>query len=137
MEILFKKKMKPPQLLLTIAGEGGSGKSTLVKTIVGTLRRMFQSNSCVKVAAPTGSASFNGGGVTMHRLFNLPVQTNTHLLQNEKLVKLRKAFRDIVCLIFDERSMIGADDMGMMDNIVNRLCAMEQMQQNHLEAFLL
>ena len=32
------------QLLLTISGEGGSGKSRLIKTIVGTLRRMFLSN---------------------------------------------------------------------------------------------
>ena len=104
---LNKQDLKSPQLLLTISGEGGSGKSTLVKTIVGTLRRMFQSNSCVKVAAPTGSAYFNGGGVTMHRLFNLPVNLNTYLLQNDKIVKLRKEFRDIVCLIFDERSIIG------------------------------
>ena len=73
-----------PQLLLTISGEVGSGKSTLNKTIVGTLRRMFLSNSCVKVAAPTGSASFNGRGVTMHRLFGLPVHPQTHLLQNAK-----------------------------------------------------
>ena len=80
-----KQDLKSPQLLLTISGEGGSGKSTLVKTIVGTLRRMFQSNSCVKVAAPTGSAYFNGGGVTMHRLFNLPVNLNTYLLQNDKM----------------------------------------------------
>ena len=76
---------------------------------------MFLSNSCVKVAAPTGSASFNGGGVTMHRLFGLPVHPQTHLLQNAKKGKLRETFRDIVALIFDERSMIGAEDLGMID----------------------
>ena len=84
------KIKQAPQLLLTVAGEGGSGKSNLIKTIIGAIRMMFQSNSCVKVAAPTGSASFNGGGVTMHRLFNLPVRAETDTIPSKKKGKLRE-----------------------------------------------
>ena len=87
-----------PQLLLAISGEGGSGKSTLIKTIVGTLRRMFLSNSCVKVAAPTGSASFNDRGVTMRRLFGLPVHPQTHLLQNAKKRQIERDIQRYCCI---------------------------------------
>ena len=60
-------------LHLTVAVGGGSGKSTLVKVLTSTIRQLFQCNDSVLVAAPTGSASFNGGDVTMHRLFGIPV----------------------------------------------------------------
>ena len=103
------------QFLLTIAGEGGSGKSTLVKTLVSVVRQMFQINSTALVAAPTGSASFNGGGVTMHRLFGLGVNSSNGNMGAEKEQRLKQTFRNVVIQVFDERSMISAENLGMID----------------------
>ena len=103
------------QLLMTVAGVGGSGKSTLVKTIITVIRRIFQFNSTAQVAAPTGSASFNGGGVTMHRLFGLPVGSSKGVMGAEKEKKLRRNFDKIVLLVIDERSMISAQDLAKID----------------------
>ena len=103
------------QLLLTVAGEGGSGKSTLVKTLVGVIRLIFQENSTALVAAPTGSASFNGGGVTMHRLFGLPICNSNGNLGSEKEQRLKSTFRNIIMQVIDERSMISAENLAMID----------------------
>ena len=107
--------MRPQQLLLTVAGEGGSGKSTLVKTLVGVIRQIFQENSTALVAAPTGSASFNGGGVTMHRLFGLPICNNNGNLGADKEQRLKSTFRNVIMQVIDERSMISAVDMAKIN----------------------
>ena len=52
-----------------IEGKAGSGKSTLIHTIVATVRSTFQRNDVVRVCAPTGSAAFCAGGKTIHQLF--------------------------------------------------------------------
>ena len=68
---------------LTVAGGGGSEKSVLVKTIIGFIRRIFQKNNTPLVGAPTGSASLNEGGITVHMLFKvLPGRTEDNISQN-------------------------------------------------------
>ena len=114
-EVKSTRKEKFNQLLMTVAGVGGSGKSTLVKTIITVIRRIFQINNSALVAAPTGSASFNGGGVTMHRLFGLPVGNSKQEMGPERQNKLRDTFANIVLLVIDERSMISAQDFAMID----------------------
>ena len=59
-----KEKTKVPKfepLHLTVAGEGGSGKSMVVKTIVSVIKRMLNDIDTALVAAPTGAASFSEG----------------------------------------------------------------------------
>ena len=51
---------------LFITGEAGSGKTTLLKYIT---EHTYKKNV---VAAPTGIAAINAGGVTLHSLFQLP-----------------------------------------------------------------
>ena len=109
------------QFLLTVAGEGGSGKSTLVKTLVSVIRQIFQENNTAMVAAPTGSASFNGGGVTMHRLFGLGVNNNNSNIGAEKEQRLKKTFRNVILQVFDERSMISAENLGMVDKHAKKI----------------
>ena len=66
-----------------MAGGGGSGKSMLVKTIIGVIRRIFKKNNTALVGAPTGSASFNGGGITVQRLFGvLPGREKDNISQD-------------------------------------------------------
>ena len=92
-----------------------SGKSTLVKTLVGVIRQIFQENSTALVAAPTGSASLNGGGVTMHRLFGLPIGNSKGNLGADKEQRLKSTFRNVVMQVIDERSMISSEDMAMIN----------------------
>ena len=61
-------------LHLTVGGQGGSGKTTLIRTLLTYVRRMFNNNNTAMVAAPTGASSYVGGGLTMHRLFSLPIK---------------------------------------------------------------
>ena len=74
---------------MTVAGGGGSGKSTLVKVLTSTIRQIFQCNDSVLVAAPTGSTSFNGGGVTMHRLFGILVRKVGDKIGSDKMRRLK------------------------------------------------
>ena len=68
---LYAKTYNP--LRMTVSGVAGSGKSTLIQTVVATVRTMFQQNDVVYVCAPTGSAAFSAGGETIHRLFGIRV----------------------------------------------------------------
>ena len=103
------------QLLLTVSGAGGSGKSMLVKTLIGDIRQMFQENNAAIVAAPTGSASFNGGGKTMHSLFKLPVNPKDDDIQAVKAKELKQTFQNVILLVYDERSMVSAENLAMMN----------------------
>ena len=68
----------------------GSEKSTLVKVLTSPIRSIFQCNDSVLVAAPTGSESFNGGGVTVHRLFGIPARKVNDKIGSDKMRRLKK-----------------------------------------------
>ena len=64
--------------LMFVSGVGGTGKSFLIETIKAQVAEMWNMDNpdtiTCAVAAPTGLAAFNIGGVTAHRLFQLPVE---------------------------------------------------------------
>jgi len=97
-------------LRLTVMGAAGTGKSVLINTLVTVLRTMFGSNDVVQVAAPTGTAAFNAGGETLHRLFSIMVDddfcSEQALSAKRKRILVSK-FQRLVALIIDERSMMG------------------------------
>ena len=64
---------------LTMSGAGGSGKSVLINTIASVVRKAFGRSDAVHVCGPTGSAAFNAGGVTMHRLFGIAKRHTTKI----------------------------------------------------------
>ena len=96
-------------LRMTISGVARSGKSTLIQTIVATVRNIFQRNDVVYVSAPTGSAAFSAGGETLHRLFGIRVNMVTETLKPAHKKRLLAKFANIVVLIVDERSMLQSD----------------------------
>ena len=62
-------------LRMFVSGVGGTGKSFLIETIKSLVGHLWPSDDLTcAVAAPTGLAAFNVGGVTIHRLFQLPVE---------------------------------------------------------------
>ena len=65
------------------------------------------------LAAPTGLAAFNIDGVTIHRLFQLPIEhdskTSTYwALPKESLKVMRNGFKHLKLIIIDEVSMLSS-----------------------------
>lgn len=55
-----------------LTGEGGTGKSYLIKTFI--RQKKEQEGKNVLVCAPTGIAALNLGGVTMHKALRMPTR---------------------------------------------------------------
>ena len=107
-------KHKP--LCMFISGVGGTGKSFLIHTIRGKVNELWKDNKesirCA-LAAPTGLAAFNIDGVTVHRLFQLPIEhdskTSTYWsLPKESLKVMRSGFTHVKLIIIDEVSMLSS-----------------------------
>ena len=62
-------------LRMFVSGVGGTGKSFLIHALKSLIHQIWPSSdlSCA-IAAPTGLAAFNVGGMTIHRLFYLPIE---------------------------------------------------------------
>ena len=99
-----------------VSGVGGTGKSFLIKTIRALASQMWdcqaQSPVCV-VTAPTGLAAFNVGGVTIHRLLQLPIEHEGKTAGYWKLGKdalkiMRSSLSQLRLLIIDEISMVSS-----------------------------
>lgn len=105
-----------------LTGKAGTGKTTFLHHI----RNNVDKN--VIVAAPTGVAAINAGGVTLHSLFQLPFEPFIPNFEGKKKLdyhsKLRKSkidmFRELDLLIIDEVSMLRADMLDAIDNVLRR-----------------
>ncbi len=103
-----------------LTGKAGTGKTTFLK---------FLKENCTKntvVAAPTGVAAINAGGVTLHSLFQLPFHPfipsaagKEDLLGKMKYNKQRlDLLRKTELLIIDEISMVRCDVMDAIDTLL-------------------
>jgi uncharacterized protein YpbB len=114
-----------------LTGKAGTGKTTLLKEIISNTHK----NAIV--AAPTGIAAINAGGVTLHSLFQLPfgsfipenrildgninIQVNTpkSLMNSFQMHKTKRTLiREMELLIIDEVSMLRADLLDAIDTIL-------------------
>ena len=103
-----------------LTGKAGTGKTTFLKY----LRDNATKN--IIVAAPTGVAAINAGGVTLHSLFQLPFHPFLPTKNNkeELLGKLRQnrqklqLLRKMEMLVIDEISMVRCDTMDAIDTIL-------------------
>lgn len=114
---------------LFLTGKAGTGKTTFLTEI----RNHTYKNTVV--AAPTGIAAINAGGVTLHSLFHLPFgsfvpDNNSHSAINTPqsvLAKLkmnsskRKLLRELELLIIDEVSMLRADLLDCIDVVLRSI----------------
>ena len=70
------KELKP--LHMFVSGVGGTGKSLLIKSIKSQVKEIWKDSvgddTTCAVAAPTGLAAYNVGGVTVDHLFQLPIE---------------------------------------------------------------
>ncbi|MFN5706253.1 MAG: AAA family ATPase, partial [bacterium] len=114
-----------------LTGKAGTGKTTFLKYIT------QKTHKKTIIAAPTGIAALNAGGVTLHSQFQLPLASfiptkqefHTHLnanfetqstilrhlrMSNDK----RSIIREAELLIIDEVSMLRADILDAIDHIL-------------------
>ncbi|XP_018374633.1 PREDICTED: uncharacterized protein LOC108768629 [Trachymyrmex cornetzi] len=108
-------------LRLYVSGEGGTGKSFLIETIKHWIG--INLKKVIAISAPTGIAACNINGLTIHRMFQLPVTHEsmakyTHL-SDMVLKTLREKLKNVELFIIDEVSMISNVTM-MFINL--RLC---------------
>lgn len=104
-----------------LTGKAGTGKTTFLKRIRST------TGKAAVVAAPTGVAAINAGGVTLHSLFQLPLGPYVpgFRQQENERTKMRKAKLDLLrhleLLIVDEVSMLRADTLDAIDDRLRRV----------------
>ena len=121
------------QLLVNINGEGGSGKSYLIKLLSSHLLQIAEENrrkNSIFRVAPTGIAAHGIHGHTLHGLLKLPIKGNFQDLSSTNLSTLQNSFREVFFLIFDEKSMIGLRIFGMMDQ------RLRQIRPSHGDKFM-
>ncbi|MEJ7610113.1 MAG: helix-turn-helix domain-containing protein [Ferruginibacter sp.] len=103
-----------------LTGKAGTGKTTFLKY----LKEHCSKNTVI--AAPTGVAAINAGGVTLHSLFQLPFHPflPTAYNKEELLKKIRynkqrlQLLRKTELLIIDEISMVRCDVMDAIDTVL-------------------
>ena len=92
--------------------KAGSGKSSVVNTLVTCVRRMFGYKNVIQIYAPTGGAAANAGGRTIHNGLKVRVskrkQCDTNELKGQRKIDLMRELQHTLISVFDEFSMINA-----------------------------
>jgi len=122
-----------------LTGKAGTGKTTFLKNII------EHTHKKAIIAAPTGIAAINAGGVTLHSLFQLPfgafipfndrikednitIQVNTpqSLIKAFQMNKSkRNMLKELELLIIDEVSMLRADLLDAIDSVLRYIKKLE------------
>ena len=101
-------------LRMFVSGVGGTGKSFLIEAIKLMVGKIWASKEVtVSVAAPTGLAAFNVGGLTIHRLFQLPIEHEGKTAEYWSLSKvsqkvMKTKLRNVKLIVVDEISMVSS-----------------------------
>ena len=107
-------------LRMFVSGVGGTGKSFLIHALKSLIHKIWPSSdlSCA-IAAPTGLAAFNVGGMTIHRLFHLPIEHEVRQAGYWSLSKasqkvMKSTLRSLKLVIVDEVSMVSSHNLAYM-----------------------
>jgi len=133
LQSIVSKYINTTNCSVFLTGKAGTGKTTLLHQIKN------HTHKNMVVAAPTGIAAINAGGVTLHSLFQLPfgafipdndgmdtsrMQTLAHINTPRTLIKnlqmhtvKRNLIRQMELLVIDEVSMLRADLLDAIDLI--------------------
>ncbi|HRF38925.1 MAG TPA: AAA family ATPase, partial [Saprospiraceae bacterium] len=103
-----------------LTGKAGTGKTTFLQNLKkDSIKRMA-------VAAPTGVAAINAGGMTLHSLFQLPF--GLFLPEHSRDASRQRRFtrekirliQSLDLLVIDEISMVRADLLDAVDDVLRR-----------------
>jgi ATP-dependent DNA helicase PIF1 len=113
----FQQRDAPP-IRLQVDGGGGTGKSYMVKVLSSHLQQASLSGkSPILRAAPTGVASNQINGQTLHSLLRLPIEGQYRPLTDTPSVlsNLQRVFNGVKYLVIDEKSMLGLKTLAWID----------------------
>lgn len=121
---LAREYVEHTSVNIFLTGKAGTGKTTFLRSVVDSVPKRKI------VLAPTGVAAINAGGVTIHSFFQLPLglflpeytistagQPDRFTYNKTKLTIIRS----LELIIIDEVSMLRADILDRMDEILRRL----------------
>jgi hypothetical protein len=138
---LAHKFINETKQAIFLTGKAGTGKTTFLKSLKEHTRKNLI------VAAPTGVAAINAGGVTLHSLFQLPFTPflpevsgwrgsgDASHDKNSLLAKIKYnrerigIIRELELLVIDEISMVRADVLDAID------CILRSVRRKHEEPF--
>lgn len=120
---LARKIIESTGCSLFLTGKAGTGKTTFLRELrAASHKRMI-------VAAPTGIAAINAGGVTLHSFFQLDFGPFVPGIQRKQGRNARslpfskekiKIIRGLDLLVIDEISMVRADVLDAVDDVLRR-----------------
>ena len=114
---------QPSAPRLFVTGPAGTGKSHVIEAIKLRVERWAReqgiSGTAVLITATTGIAALNVNGITLHSALRLPL---TGKFPGEKAIeKLREKYKDLVLLVVDEVSMLGASTLKQLNYALNSI----------------
>ncbi|NCD68048.1 helix-turn-helix domain-containing protein [Mucilaginibacter agri] len=129
---LVEKYINQTNRNIFLTGKAGTGKTTFLRQLKTSTQKSFV------IAAPTGIAALNAGGVTLHSLFNLPnalflpesatkqplvnIITQQHVLKSASYSTAKlELLKNLELLVIDEVSMLRADLLDMIDLLLRQL----------------
>ena len=118
----FQRKIQQ-QLCLHVDGGGGTGKSYLIKVLSSHLQQSVPPGTPSPIwrAAPTGVASNQISGTTLHSLLHLPVDTQFSPLSPTNIGGLQRKLQGVQYLVIDEKSMLGLRQLGWIDHRLRQI----------------
>ena len=99
------------QLLMSVIGSGGTGKSEVISAIT------TKYHNCIKTCAASAKAAILVNGETVHALFSIPTKYEYEYkkLSKNKKRELEEYFEGVNIIIIDEFMMNGQDIFGFID----------------------
>jgi ATP-dependent exoDNAse (exonuclease V) alpha subunit len=94
-----------------ITGNAGTGKTTFLRYYI------MHAKKRTIVLAPTGVASLNCGGETIHSFFNFKPDVTLSKIKNKKFSD-RSVYRKVETIIIDEASMLRCDLLDCVDKFL-------------------
>ncbi len=131
MEELVLRLVNQTQKPVFLTGRAGTGKTTMLRKIVKSTHKNYI------IVAPTAVAAINAGGVTIHSMFQLPInpflpldhfpqqggrtffETRKTLRRHSRINQTkRKLFQNLELLVIDEVSMLRPDVLDAVDEVL-------------------
>ena len=119
---------KRDQMLLYIGGEGGTGKSQMIKAIVAGMDLICRKDEVI-LMAPTGVAAHHIDGNTYHTSLGIAIsQTQRPTVPS----RIRRLWSNKTIMIIDEVSMV---DLSMLSTIENQCKIARSLDRDSTELF--
>ena len=116
---LAKDYLESTNTIVFLTGKAGTGKTTFLQHV------RQSSKKKLAVAAPTGVAAINAGGMTLHSLFQMPFGPLIPGGDSRPELKYNQEKKDLLAnlelLVIDEISMVRPDVLDQVDLILRNV----------------